>query len=103
MIELLKNLENKLNTLNDIEKSLETLPQILEANKTEVKTIKEALEEMSIRERDILTRICINGESQNEVAVSYNVSKRQMQNWKNNALKVLTRRIYGINQFEGEN
>lgn len=102
MIEILRQLEEKLNRINDIEDSLKNLPLILEANKKEVDIIKLGLSGMSEREKEVLTRVCINGEDREVVGKEFGVTGRQIHNWKNNALKTLTRRIYGLNEFEKE-
>lgn len=90
-----KQLENKLNTLNDLKASLENIPKVLESNTLEVKTIEEAINSLTDREQDVIKRICINGETPEEVAKDYNKTPRMIYCWKNAALKSLNRKLYG--------
>jgi DNA-directed RNA polymerase specialized sigma subunit len=95
MAELLKQLETKLNSMNDIEASFNNLVELMKANEKETETIKNAIDGMTEREKEVIQRICINGERLESIGKDFNKTPRQISNWKNNALKSLYRRLYG--------
>lgn len=101
-IKPIKILETELNNFKELEKSLENLPNILEANTKKVETFKLAFENLSETDREIIQKTCIEGKKPIELEEYFNFTERMIYYKKEAALKRLFLMIYGINLFESE-
>lgn len=88
--------EQTLNNLNNTKESTKLLPTILRKNKLEIYAIEKALNKLDKRDRELIERICINGENPKDLALVYGISSRRVYKQKEAALKKFTTIVYGI-------
>ncbi|WP_236896944.1 DUF1492 domain-containing protein [Clostridium beijerinckii] len=85
----IKDLENKLKNKNAIEIELKELNK----EKLELDKIAKTINNMDERAKVILTRICINGDSPQDVGQALNLKPRQIYYLKKDALKSLISKL----------
>lgn len=102
-MDLTKKLELELNDLETIEKSITLLPEVLSNNIQRVSNIRKAMEFLNTDEKRVIQRTCIDGMPTRGLEKEFGCSYRKIYLDKEKALKKLTRLMYGIELWEGDN
>lgn len=101
-MEIIKTLENELNDLKTKEKSIELAEKVKQENISRIKTIKEAMENLTDYERKIIQRLCIDMADVDVVGEELRVSRRKIYLDKKQVLKKLVRLMYGTELLKGD-
>jgi DNA-directed RNA polymerase sigma subunit (sigma70/sigma32) len=101
-MEIIKTLENELNDLKTKEKSTELAEKVKQENISRIKTIKEAMENLTEYERKIIQRLCIDLADVDTVGEELGVSRRKIYLDKTKTLKKLVRLMYGTELLKGD-
>jgi len=98
----IKTAEQQLNNFKETVNCLEILPQILSKNKIEVYTIQKVLGAMESEDKEIIQRICIDGEKPKDLTKLFGVTVKTIYKRKNKALKSFAERLYGTSILENK-
>lgn len=100
-----KQAEQSLKDYNIKVTSIKLLPQILRKNKIEIYAIEKALNKLDARDKELIQRICINGENPKDMEKEKGISWRRIYKQKESALEKFTKMMYGtkICDEEGNN
>lgn len=101
-MEIIKSLENELNDLKTKEKSIELAEKVKQENISRIKTIKEAMENLTEHERKIIQLNCIDRMDIEAVREELGVSRRKLFIDKKETLKKLVRLMYGTELLKGD-
>jgi DNA-directed RNA polymerase specialized sigma24 family protein len=101
-MEIIKTLENELNDLKTKEKSIELAEKVKQENISRIKTIKEAMENLTEYERKIIQLNCIEGMDIEATREALGVSRRKLFIDKKETLKKLVRLMYGSELLKGD-
>lgn len=98
----IKLAEQQLKNYNETVSLTEILPQILQKNIIELQTIEKVLQAMESRDREIIQRICINGENPKDLETELGIRRSWIYKKKNKALESFAKRLYGIDRSGGK-
>lgn len=99
-MDYIKTAEQQLNNFKETMGLTELLPDILRKNKIEVYTIQKVLEAMESEDKEIIQRICIDGEKPKDLTKLFGVTVKTIYKRKGKALKSFTERLYGTSILE---
>jgi len=96
-----KQTEQLLNNYNETKASTEIMPKILRKNKIEIYAIEKALNKLNEKDRELIQRICINGENPRDIADEKGKTWQTIYQQKSKAVEKFTTMIYGTKLVEG--